>query len=475
MAEITPVLLAGGSGTRLWPLSRKSYPKQFSKIIGNFSLFQQSAMRLISSDTIKFGSHTVITNSDFRFIVGEQLQSVGVQSGPILIEPEGKNTAPAILASSLFSFKQDANAVLLIAPSDHVIRDVNAFHSAISRGLVAVNEGKIVTFGITPTHPETGYGYLELSECGSEEATDLIGFIEKPDAIKALEMMQAGNYLWNSGIFLFQASDMINAFEKYAPSLIEPVRNALGDAQADLDFLRLEPTAWSNCEDISIDYAVMEQATNLAAVRFSAGWSDLGGWDAVYEEMDKDANGVAVSQNAHAIECKNTLLRSENSALEIVGLGLENILAVAMPDTVLIAHKERAQDVKRVIEKLKAENIPQAVTFPKDYRPWGSFETLALRNRFQVKRIFVKPGALLSHQSHHHRSEHWIIVEGTAKVTIEKEVTLVTEGQSVYIPLGALHRLENPGKIDLILIEVQTGAYLGEDDIVRYDDIYRRT
>jgi len=471
---ITPVLLAGGSGTRLWPLSRKSYPKQFSNLIGNASLFQQSALRLVSSDIIEFAPHITMTNFDFRFIVGEQLQGIGINPGPILIEPEGKNTGPAILAASLFAFENDPNAILLVAPSDHVIHNVEAFHEALACGLSAVMQGKIVTFGITPTRPETGYGYLELSEASSGAAVDLLRFVEKPDVELAQEMLDAGRYLWNAGIFMFRALDMIEAFKQYSPENIAPVKSALDTAKSDLDFLRLDPDAWSRCDDISIDYAIMEQAKNLTVVPFSAGWSDLGGWDAVLEEMEHDENGVAASSNAHAIDCKDTLLRSESGSLELVGLGLKDIIAVAMQDAVLVAHKGRAQDVKTVVALLKSTQVSQAEKFPKDHRPWGWFETLSISGRFQVKRIFVKPGAALSLQSHHHRSEHWIVVEGTAKVTVDKRVELITEGQSVYIPLGAVHRMENPGKVPMVLIEVQTGTYLGEDDIIRYEDIYAR-
>ena len=471
---ITPVLLAGGSGTRLWPLSRKSYPKQFSNLIGDQSLFQQSALRLTSSDIVKFRPHITMTNADFRFIVGEQLQGVGINPGPILIEPEGRNTAPPILAASIFTHDRDPEAVLLVAPSDHVIPDVEAFHEALVRGMDAVSNGKIVTFGITPTRAETGYGYLELSGPSDQDAVDLLRFVEKPDLVRAIQMLNAGTFLWNAGIFMFRACDMISSFEKYSHGNLSPVKEALGAVKPDLDFLRLDPEAWSLCEDVSIDHAIMERAENLVAVQFSAGWSDLGGWEAVLQEMGRDDNGVAVSSNAHAIDCENSLLRSESGSLELVGLGLKDIIAVAMPDAVLVAHKDRAQDVKAAITKLKSQNIKQAETFPKDHRPWGWFETLAIHGRFQVKRIFVKPGAALSLQSHHHRSEHWVVVEGTAKVTVDRDVKLVTEGQSVYIPLGAMHRMENPGKVPMVLIEVQTGIYLGEDDIIRYEDIYER-
>lgn len=473
---VTPVLLSGGTGTRLWPLSRKSFPKQFSKLIGDQTLFQQSALRLTSSDILQFSPHITMTNADFRFVVGEQLLDVGIEPGPILIEPEGRNTAPAILAATMYAYERDPNAIILVAPSDHVVKDIQSFHRSLASGLVAVSQGKIVTFGVKPTRPETGYGYLEIAQItDGHDATQLISFVEKPDLDTAQRMLRSGNYLWNAGIFMFHAVDMLTAFEHYAPTLLEPVREALVGLKTDLDFLRLDPLAWSRCEDTSIDYAIMEHANNLVSVPLSTDWSDLGGWDAVLQEMKRDDHGVATSSNAHAIDCQDTLLRSENSSIEIVGLGLKDIVAVAMPDAVLIANKNRAQDVKAVVAKLRADNVPQSEAFPKDHRPWGWFETLTISDRFQVKRIVVKPGAALSLQSHHHRSEHWIVVEGTAKVTIGDNEQLVTEGQSVYIPLGAVHRMQNPGKLPMTLIEVQTGSYLGEDDIIRYEDIYSRT
>jgi len=477
MSKVYPVLLAGGSGTRLWPLSRKSYPKQFSNLIGDKTLLQSSALRLTSSETLEFAPHITLTNSDYRFIIGEQLQEVGINPGPILIEPEAKNTAAAILAASIFVHSKDENAVLLAAPSDHVIPCTDDFHASIKVGLSHIQNQKMVTFGVKPTHAETGYGYLELAKNPLDDSgtSDLENFIEKPNLQDAKQMQESGHYLWNAGIFLFQAQDMIDAFSIYAPETLDLVSKAVNEASSDLGFLRLAPEPWSELKCISIDYAIMERAQNLVAVPFASKWSDLGGWDAVWAESKPDALGNVTSETAHAIECSNSLLRSESSGQQVVGIGLNDILAIAMPDAVLVAPKDRAQDVKKAVELLKAKDIGQADMFPKDYRPWGWFESLAIGERFQVKRICVKPGASLSLQSHNHRSEHWIVVEGAAKVTIDGELKLVTEGQSVYVPLGAVHRMENPSKLPMMLIEVQIGTYLGEDDIVRYEDVYRRT
>jgi mannose-1-phosphate guanylyltransferase/mannose-6-phosphate isomerase len=469
---ITPVLLCGGSGTRLWPLSRKSYPKQFVPLIGERTLFQASAERLAGPG---FAPPLVLTNSDFRFIVTEQLSAIGVDPGAVLIEPEGRNTAPAILAAALHLHASDPDAVMLVAPSDHVVPDAEAFRAAVRTGLPAAMDGRLVTFGITPSHAETGYGYLELAARPEGDGpTDLRRFVEKPDAQTAQAMLEAGNFLWNAGIFLFTARTLIDAVERHAPDLMGPVRGAVDTARADLGFLRLGAEDWARADDISIDYAVMERAGNLSVVPFGAGWSDLGGWDAVWREAGPDADGVVTGGAATAVACRDTLLRSEAEGLELVGIGLEGIVAIAMPDAVLVADKRRAQDVKLAVSALKAKGAKQAESFPKDHRPWGWFETLVLADRFQVKRIMVHPGAALSLQSHVHRAEHWVVVAGTAKVTIDAQVRLLGENESVYIPLGAVHRLENPGKLPVVLIEVQTGAYLGEDDIVRYEDVYAR-
>jgi mannose-1-phosphate guanylyltransferase / mannose-6-phosphate isomerase len=471
---IHPVLLCGGSGTRLWPLSRKSYPKQFARIVGSESLFQQSAQRLASP---AFAPPTIVTANDFRFVVVEQLAGCDIAPHSILIEPEGRNTAPAALAAALVLATEDPSALLLVAPSDHVIPDGEAFRRAVEAAVPRALAGELVTFGIRPTHPETGYGYLELAadaNPAADQPQSLAGFVEKPDATRAAEMLASGSYLWNAGIFLFTAQSMIDACRTHAPDLVTPVEAAVEGAACDLSFTRLEPEAWSKVPSISIDYAVMERASNLAVMPLAANWSDLGSWDAVWQECGPDIAGNVVSANALEIGCTNTLLRSESPRVEVVGIGLDDLVVVATSDAVLVARKSEAQRVKEAVAELQKRGAVQANAFPVDRRPWGWFESLVTGDRFQVKCIQVLPDAALSLQSHHHRAEHWIVVEGTARVTIDDTVQLLTENQSVYIPLGAVHRLENPGKVPLTLIEVQTGSYLGEDDIVRYEDRYAR-
>ncbi len=475
MNQITPVLLSGGSGTRLWPVSRKSFPKQFAPLIGDRTLFQASALRLSGP---RYGAPVVMTNADFRFIVTEQLDQIGLKPAAILIEPAGRNTAPAVLAAALYLARTDPDAVMLVAPSDHVVPDAEAFGRAVDQGLPLARAGRIVTFGIQPTRAETGYGWLEVEGDATDGPAPLRRFVEKPDAGRAQAMLADGRFLWNAGIFLFSAATMIAAFRAHAPGFLDPVQAALDQARPDLGFLRLAPEPWGTLPDLSIDYAVMEKSDALSVVRFADHWSDLGGWDAIWRENQVDApaaGGVVTDARSTAIDCHNVLLRSEHDDMEVVGIGLSNIMVVATNDAVLVADMDRAQDVKQAVAALKSKGARQAEAFLRDHRPWGWFETLVMADRFQVKRIVVHPGAALSLQSHVHRSEHWIVVSGTARVTVDDTVTLVTENQSIYVPLGAVHRMENPGKVPMVLIEVQTGVYLGEDDIIRYEDVYSRT
>ena len=471
MQQITPVILCGGSGSRLWPLSRKSYPKQFVPLVGDKTLFQNSAERLTGP---QFKNPVIITNSDYRFIVSEQLQEIGIDPGAILIEPEGRNTAPAILAAALFEYQINPDAILVVAPSDHIIKDVNAFQLAIKEAYNVALDGQLVTFGIKPTHPETGFGYLELSKRSTTKAVPLKNFIEKPNLINAEKMFQSGKFLWNSGIFLFLAKDIINAFKKHSPSNLDAVKSSLANSINDIGFCRLNHSDWVRTENISIDYAIMEKSKNLSVVPFSAGWSDLGGWDAVWRETVTKPINVNTSKNTTTIDCENSLIRSEDDSIEVVGIGLKNIITVAMKDAVLVADMSKSQDVKKAVDILKEKEASQATQFPKDHRPWGWFESLTIDERFQVKKIHVHPGASLSLQSHKYRAEHWIVVSGVAEVTIDEEVKLVSENRSIYIPLGAIHRMRNPGEKPTELIEVQTGTYFGEDDIFRYDDVYSR-
>ena len=471
MTKITPVILCGGAGTRLWPLSRQSYPKQFAPLTGDESLFQASLRRL-SGDN--FTPPVIVTADQFRFIARQQAQAVGITPQSVLIEPSARDTGPAVLAAALHLAQTDPDTLLLIAPSDHVIPDVALFGETVSAAVPAAQAGLLVTFGITPERAETGYGYLELAQPPKpgDAILPLRGFIEKPCAMDAARMQAEGRYLWNAGLFFFSARAIIAAYATHAPDMIAAVQGAVTQATQDLGFLRLAAHPWSRAPALSIDYAVMEAADNLCVAPFAGRWSDLGDWAAVWRETQTE--GQALSGPAYAIECTDTLLRSETDGQVIMGIGLQDIIAIATPDAVLISHKSRAQDVRQAVALLKTSNSYQADAFTKDHRPWGWFESLAKGDRFQVKRIVVNAGAALSLQAHHHRAEHWIVVQGTAQVTCGDQVRLLTENESIYIPLGSKHRLENPGKMPMVLIEVQTGCYLGEDDIIRYDDVYAR-
>jgi len=473
-AKIVPVILCGGSGTRLWPLSRKSYPKQFATLIEDKSLFQNTATRLSAGE---FASPVIMTNDLYRFIVAEQLEQIGVSPQATLIEPSAKGTAPAILAAAFLLAETAPDAMMLVCPSDHYIPDHAAFRKTALEGYEAARAGSLITFGVVPTHPETGYGYLELSEGAKAQAAavqKLSSFVEKPNLDTAVTMLKSGRYLWNSGIFGFTAKAFIEACKTHAADIYDATLIAMKNRSDDLAFTRISAEGWANNPDISVDYAIMEKADNVSVVKIETAWSDLGSWSAVWQSTAHDENGNACSSGSLAIDCEGSLLRADSENLKVVGIGLKDIAVVAMDDAVLVSHKSQDQKIKDAVALLRADKIKQAEAFPVEHRPWGKFESLVIGDRFQVKRITVNPGGRLSLQSHFHRAEHWVVVGGTAKVTVDDTVSIISENQSIYVPLGAKHRLENQGRVPIILIEIQTGTYLGEDDIVRYDDVYAR-
>lgn len=469
MQTIHPVILSGGSGTRLWPVSRKAYPKQFVPLLGEESLFQNTLKRFAHEG---FAAPLVMTGEAFRFTATDQAEDIGLMDLRVVVEPTGRDTAPAILAAAML-LEARPDDLMLVAPSDHVITDQAAFLAAVDQAREVAGSGVLVTFGIAPDRPETGFGYLEL-EVPTKGSAPVKRFREKPDLASAEAMVSEGRFLWNSGMFLGRIRDFLTAFEAHASDLMAPVRSAVDGAEGDLNFTRLAAKPWDSLRAVSVDYAIMEKAGKVAAVPLNCGWSDLGSWQALWDAVEPDETGTALSGSATAIECESSYLRSEVPGMHVVGLGLKDTVAIATSDAVLIADKSRVQDVKKVVDVLRAAKVAQAEDYPRFHRPWGWYETLCLGDRFQVKRIMVKPGGILSLQSHRHRSEHWVVVAGTAEVTVGDEVKLVTENQSVYIPLGTKHRMANRGRVPMYLIEVQTGSYLGEDDIVRYEDIYNR-
>ncbi len=469
-AKIYPVVMCGGAWTRLWPLSRKSYPKQFNRLFEGGSLFQRTLGRIKGAG---YADPIILTHQDFRFIAAEQLSGSATTATRIIVEPEGRNTAPAIALAALEIADSDPSGLLLVLPSDHVLGDVDAFHRAVAAGSDAACEGSLVTFGITPNRPETGYGYIELEAPHPGGPLPFLRFVEKPDAARAAGMVASGRFLWHSGMFLFSAAAVLAALEAHAPGVLESCRKAREAGRDDLCFFRPGAAEYLAGPDISIDYAVMERFAGVV-VPLDCGWNDLGTWQTVWAESNPDRDGVVANGGAIAIDCRDSLLWADDPGLRLVGLGLERIVAVATGDAVLVAHMDRAQEVGRAVEVLKAAGAPQATEFPRSHRPWGYYEIIARGSGFQVKQLVVKPGGKLSLQSHRHRAEHWVVVAGTARVTIEGEVKLLGVDQSAYIPLGAVHRLENPGQAELRLIEVQSGVYLGENDIVRHEDVYAR-
>jgi mannose-1-phosphate guanylyltransferase/mannose-6-phosphate isomerase len=467
MNDLLPVILSGGSGTRLWPLSREAYPKQFLALAGELTMLQATWQRVAP---IAGRAPLVVANEEHRFVAAEQLQQLGVQPLAILLEPVGRNTAPAIAVAALEATRDGEDAVLLVLPSDHVIADEAAFRAAVLRALPAAREGKLVTFGIVPTGPETGYGYIKAASGGEVRVVDR--FVEKPDAETARQYVGSGEYFWNSGMFLFKASRYLAELEKFNPAMLSASRTAWEQARRDADFTRLGKEAFTAVPSDSIDYAVMEKTADAVVVPLDAGWNDVGSWTALRDVSAQDADGNAHHGDVIAIDCRNTYAYGERL---IALVGLDDVIVVETDDAVMVGRSDRMQEIKQVVARLKADARPEATWHRKVYRPWGAYDSIDHGERFQVKRITVKPGATLSLQMHHHRAEHWIVVSGTAEVTRGKEVLLLTENQSTYIPLGVTHRLKNPGKLPLELIEVQSGSYLGEDDIVRFEDTYGRT
>jgi mannose-1-phosphate guanylyltransferase/mannose-6-phosphate isomerase len=468
---LIPVLLSGGVGSRLWPVSRELYPKQFLPLIGTSSLLAQTLQRAAAIDDVS--APLVVCNDEHRFLVAEQLRQAGVKAAAILLEPEGKNTAPAVAVAALRALSFDADATLLVLPADHVIQLPEVFAAAVVRGLAAAAEGYLVTFGIVPTAPETGYGYIQSGSVWRDGIHQLKQFVEKPDLATAKNYLASGEYVWNSGMFLMRADSYLAELETLAPAILAAARKSLDAAQADLDFTRLDKTAFAECPSDSIDYAVMERTQKGMVIPLACGWSDVGSWSSLWEVEDKTEAGNVLSGDVLVHEVSGSYIRSESRL--VAAIGIDDIVVVETSDAVLIANKDRVQDVKHIVAALKKNQRTEATLHKRVYRPWGSYESLVNAHRFQVKRIVVNPGQQLSLQMHHHRAEHWIVVSGTAKVTCGDKEYLLSEDESTYIPLGNRHRLTNPGVIPLEMIEVQTGSYLGEDDIVRFQDVYGRS
>jgi len=485
--QLLPIILSGGSGTRLWPLSREAYPKQFLPLVGDDSLLQATVLRLdgvqdAADNEISLQPPMVVCNEAHRFLVAEQFRLMGRESAAILLEPTGRNTAPALALAALMAVQDETDPVMLVMPADHLITDEDGFRRVVARGAALAEEGKVVTFGIVPTGPETGYGYIRKGQpvAASDDAFVLDAFVEKPDLAMADAYVSSGDYLWNSGIFMLKAGLWLELLARYRGDIASACKSAFDQGCQDGEFFRADAEAFAACPSDSIDYAVMEPLSSstqdqarAVVLPLDAGWSDVGAWSAIWDVSERDEEGNAVEGDVFIHDAQNNLLIAQHRMLAAVGV--DDLIVVETPDAVLVLDKNRAQDVKAVTTFLKEAKRDEHVFHRKVHRPWGGYEPIDEGARYQVKRLTVNPGASLSLQMHHHRAEHWIVVSGTAKVTRDDETVLLTENQSTYIPVGTRHRLENPGQIPLEIIEVQSGSYLGEDDIVRFEDIYNRT
>lgn len=468
---LTPVILSGGVGSRLWPLSREHYPKQLLALVGANSLLQNTILRL--AEISEQAKPLVVCNEKHRFLVAEQLQNIGIEPANIILEPEGRNTAPAVAVAAFAALAKDPEAILMVLPADHLIADATKFCQSIESGIQLAEANYLVTFGIVPNSPETGYGYINASDSIEDTiALSVESFVEKPDLATAQQYLKSGKYYWNSGMFLFKASKYLQELEKFAPDILGTCRLAIDNALEDKDFLRLDSGAFKACTSNSIDYAVMEHTNTAVVIPLDAGWNDVGAWSSLWEVSEQDDAGNVTLGDVLTDNVTNSYLRAEHRLLAAVGI--QDLTVIETADAVLVAHKDKVQDVKRIVSQLKATQRSETELHRKVYRPWGYYETVDVEERFQVKRITVNPGSSLSLQMHYHRSEHWVIVQGTAKITKNDEVFVLTENQSTYIPIGTKHRLENQGRIPLEIIEIQSGSYLGEDDIVRYEDAYGR-
>lgn len=468
---IVPVILSGGSGTRLWPLSRALRPKQLLSLVNESTMIQDTMNRIRSIDGVT--NPIVVCNEEHRFTIAEQMREIGIHPEALILEPMGRNTAPALALSAFQALSAGQDPILLVMPADHVIRDVESFSQAVVTGAQSAQEGKLVTFGIVSDAPETGYGYIKASgEAGTGIAQAVAAFVEKPDLDTARVYLQEGGYYWNSGMFMFQASKYLSELESFNNDIYAASKTALEKAVKDLDFIRVDKDSFEVCPSDSIDYAVMEKTGDAVVIPVDIGWSDIGSWSALCEISDTDELGNVLHGDVCLVDTENSYIHADNRLVATVGL--KDHVVVETADAVLVAHKSSAQDVKKIVDALKLQNRDEVNIHRKAYRPWGSYESIDMSDRFQVKRITVNPGARLSLQMHHHRAEHWVVVAGTARVTCGEKEFILSENQSTYIPLGEKHRLENAGKIPLEIIEIQTGSYLGEDDIIRFDDVYGR-